>query len=113
MTTTLGIFGGEPRTFAIVETFHRGRASIGINPPVPVLLALDALLGIPDVLVKDEICTKDDLEEEEAIIDTERFRGVGVERRLSLLWGGREVSLLPERIDDPLDEVCTCEETAP
>ena len=31
---TLG--GGEPNTFAIGEEFHRGRAWIGIKPPVPV-----------------------------------------------------------------------------
>jgi hypothetical protein len=37
VTTTAGIVGGgEPRTLAIGEAFHRGRASIGIRPPVPV-----------------------------------------------------------------------------
>ena len=37
VTRTAGTFrGGEPRTLAIGEAFHRGRASIGINPPVPV-----------------------------------------------------------------------------
>ena len=42
VTTTAGIFeGGEPRTLAIGEAFHRGRASIGINPPVPVPRTLE------------------------------------------------------------------------
>lgn len=37
VTTTAGILGGrEPRTLAIGEAFHRGRASTGIRPPVPV-----------------------------------------------------------------------------
>jgi hypothetical protein len=36
--TTLGgdFCRGEPRTLAIGEAFHRGLASIGISPPVPV-----------------------------------------------------------------------------
>ena len=40
MTAGTGGGGGDPRTFAIGEAFHRGRAWIGISPPVPVPKAL-------------------------------------------------------------------------
>ena len=44
VTTTAGTLGGDfcggepPRILAIGDAFHRGRASIGISPPVPMTL---------------------------------------------------------------------------
>jgi hypothetical protein len=39
------------------------------------------------------------------VVDTDRFRGVGVARRLSLRRGGSEVTLFPDRIEDPREDV--------
>jgi len=46
---------------------------------------------------------EDRCEEEEVVVETDRFRGVGVVMRLSLRWGGRDVTLLPDRIDEVRD----------
>jgi hypothetical protein len=99
VTTTAGILGGgEPRTAALGEEFHRGRASMGIRPPVPVPRD-DGGLPIEEYLlflgVKRGIFRRGSREDVDDVMETERFRGVGVGSRLSLLRGGREVTLFP------------------
>ena len=120
-----GIFGGvEPKTLAIGDEFHRGRAWMGINPPVPVPsgVAEGGLSPIGGRIrargVKNGIWSRDCLEEDEVevvvvAVDTERFRGVGVVKRLSLRCVGNEVTLAPDRIEDPREELWPVGDIAP
>jgi hypothetical protein len=114
VTVTAGnLDGRDPRTLAIGEEFHRGRASIGISPPVPVpnIDIGRCPRSVFDGGVKEGVNRRDDLAEEvvavvvDVVVDTERSRDVGVVKRLSRRWGGSEVTLFPERIDDARDDV--------
>ena len=112
VTTTAGTLGGVlPRTFAIGDEFHLGRASMGIRPPVPVprfelgrptelLFVLGANIGTCKRLV---------LEDDEAVVivdDVERLRVVGLMTLSRRAEGaGREDTRFPGRTDDALDEV--------
>jgi len=101
---TLG--GGEPRTTALGEEFHRGRASMGISPPVPVPSTLGgrAWVGDLDIGVKRGMLSRGSRDEADDVVDKERFREDGVGNKLSLLRGGSEVTRLPGRMDeDSLD----------
>ena len=70
--------------------------------------------GVLDRGVRNGIWRREDREEDDVVVvDTDLFRGVGVVRRLSLRCGGRELTLAPERIEDPRDEVCAVGDTAP
>jgi len=117
VTITEGILGGvEPKTLAIGEAFHLGRASTGIRPPVPVpgLVLVRATELLFDLGVKIGTCKRLVLEEDDVVDDTERLRAVGL-TTLPLLaeGGGREDTRFPDRIDDARDDVCPVGETAP
>lgn len=55
--------------------------------------------------VKKEAKSREDRDEDVVVVETDRFRGVGVVNRLSLRWGGREVTLLPDLTDEVRDAV--------
>jgi hypothetical protein len=105
MTTDGILGGGEPKTLAIGDAFHRGRAWIGISPPVPVPRAVLGLwVGVFNRDAKKD--NRFDLEDEDAAVDTDRSRCAGVAKRLSLRGGaGREITLFPDRMEDPREEV--------
>lgn len=106
--TTEGILGGgEPRTLAIGEAFHLGRASRGISPIVPVPCAVDGRCAMGDFArgLKKGANSREDREDEDVVVETDRLRGVGVAMRLSLRWGGREVTLLPDLTDEVREAV--------
>jgi len=103
VTTTEGTLGGgEPRIAALGEEFHRGRASMGISPPVPVPRALGGRTWAEDldVGVKRGMLSRGSRDEADDVVDTERFRDEGVGNKLSLLRGGSEVTRLPGRMDE-------------
>ena len=107
VTTTEGTLGGgEPRTTALGEEFHRGRASMGISPPVPVPRTLGGRTWVGDLDVggKRGMLSRGSRDEADDVVDKERFREDGVGNKLSLLRGGSEVTRLPGRMDeDSLD----------
>lgn len=108
VTVTTGtLVGTDPNTLAIGEEFHRGRASIGISPPVPVPNTdIGRCPSIFDGGVNKGVNRRDDLTEELVVAEeAERSRDVGVVKRLSLRRGGSEVTLFPDRIDDARDDV--------
>jgi hypothetical protein len=109
VTTTAGILGGgEPSTAALGEEFHRGRASMGMRPPVPVprdeggLPMEEYLLFLG---VKRGMFRRGSRDEVDDVVDTERFRGVGVGNRLSLRRGGRDVILFPAERESRREDV--------
>ena len=62
--------------------------------------------------VKKGIWSRDCLDDDDVVVvvvvavDTDRFRGVGVVKRLSLLCGGgSELTLAPDRTEEPREEL--------
>ena len=93
---------------AIGEAFHLGRASRGMRPIVPVVVPFDVAgrCAEADLLrgVNNGVKNREEREEDVVVVETERFRGVGVARRESrLALGGRELTLFPERMDEVRD----------